>query len=110
METDMKSYDSISIDRTGQESGAALVMVLLISFLLGTAAVAMLTAAGASARNSTDVLSETKAYYAAESGIQAAVNALRFGGPSGGPVNYKTAVNNFANSGTLSTWLTYLSL
>ncbi|MDM7921210.1 MAG: hypothetical protein QUS14_02830, partial [Pyrinomonadaceae bacterium] len=103
----MNSNPRIKARRTGEESGAALVMVLLISFLLGTACVAMLTAAGASARNSTDVLSETKAYYAAESGIQAAVNALRFGGTNGGPVNYKTAVNNFANSGDLSTWLPY---
>ncbi|MDM7923899.1 MAG: hypothetical protein QUS14_16510 [Pyrinomonadaceae bacterium] len=101
----MNSNPRTKARRTGEESGAALVMVLLISFLLGTACVAMLTAAGASARNSTDVLSETKAYYAAESGIQAAVNALRFGGTGGGPVNYKTAVNNFANSGDLSTWL-----
>ncbi|HSI87576.1 MAG TPA: pilus assembly PilX N-terminal domain-containing protein, partial [Pyrinomonadaceae bacterium] len=84
----------------GQESGAALVTVLLITFLLVTASIAMLTAAGASARNSTDVLSETKAYYAAESGIQAAVNALRFG-DAGGPVNYREAVNYFANAGTL---------
>lgn len=92
---------------SGEESGAALVMVLLIAFLLGTAVVGMLTAAGASARNSTDVLSETKAFYAAESGIQAAVNALRYGGTGGNPVNYKVAVNNFANSGNLDTWLTY---
>jgi len=91
----------------GQESGAALMTVLLITFLLGTACIAMLTAAGANSRNMTDSLSETKAYYAAESGLQAAVHALRFGGAGGGPVNYKDAVNNFANSGTLNTWLTY---
>jgi Tfp pilus assembly protein PilX len=90
-----------------QESGAALVTVLLITFLLGTACIAMLSAAGASARNSTDVLSETKAFYASESGIQASVNALRYGGDDGGPVNYKDAVNNFANSGDLSSWITY---
>lgn len=91
----------------GQESGAALVMVVLITFLLGTACIAMLSAAGASARNTTDVLSETKAYYAAESGIQAAVNALRYKGVDGNPVNYKVAVNNFANNGDLSAWLVY---
>ena len=103
----MNSNPRTHARKKGEESGAALVMVLLISFLLGTACVAMLTAAGASARNSTDVLSETKAFYAAESGIQAAVNALRYGGTNGGPVNYKQAVNYFANSGDLSTWLSY---
>lgn len=92
------------------ESGAALVMVLVITILLGTAAISLLSAAGASARNSTDVVSETKAYYAAESGIQAAVNALRNNGPSNGPVNYKLAVNNFTNGGNLSAYgLTYVT-
>ncbi len=54
-----------------RESGAALVTVLMISVLLGIACIAMLSAVGANSRNSTDVLSETKAYYAAESGLQA---------------------------------------
>ena len=90
------------------EKGAALVTVLLISLLLGIACIAMLNAAGAAAREGTDVLSETKSFYAAESGIQASVNALRYGGPDGGPVNYKAAVNNFDNSGDLSAFgLTY---
>lgn len=91
-----------------QERGTALVAVLFVSLLLGIACIAMLSAAGASAREGTDVLSETKAYYAAESGIQASVNALRNGGTNGGPVNYKAAVNGFANSGNLSAYgLTY---
>jgi hypothetical protein len=42
--------------------------------VLGIACVAMLSAVGANSRNSTDVLSETKAYYAAESGLQATIN------------------------------------
>lgn len=83
------------------EKGAALVTVILISLLLGIACIAMLKAADASAREGTDVLSETKAFYAAESGIQASVNALRNGGTGGGPVNYKAAVNYFYNSGDL---------
>jgi hypothetical protein len=70
----------------------------------------MLSAAGASAREGTDVLSETKAFYAAESGIQASVNALRNNGTDGEPVNYKDAVNGFANSGDLSAYgLTYVT-
>ena len=60
------------------ESGAALPTVILISLLLGTACVAMLSAVAASSRNNTDVLSESKAYYAAESGLQATINFLRY--------------------------------
>jgi hypothetical protein len=92
---------------TGKESGAALPMVLMMTFLLGTAVVALLSAAGSSQRDATDVLSETKAYYSAESGIQATVEALRFKGVDGGPLDYKAAVNNFANSSNMATWLTY---
>jgi len=68
------------------ESGAALVTAILVTFLLGTACIAMLSAVGASSRNTTDVLSETKAYYAAESGIQAAINVFR-----NNSVNYNQA-------------------
>jgi hypothetical protein len=94
---------------TVKESGAALPMVLMMTFLLGTAVVALLSAAGSSQRDATDVLSETKAYYSAESGIQATVEALRFKGVDGGPLDYKAAVNNFANSSNMATWLTYFN-
>jgi Tfp pilus assembly protein PilX len=86
--------------KIGGESGAALVTVLFISVLLVTASVAMLTATGANSKNTTDVLSETKAYYAAETGIQAAVNVLRNTSPM---VTYSAAANN----PSLSNWLTY---
>ena len=59
------------------ESGAALVTVLMISVLLGIACIALLSSVGANSKNSTDVLSETKAYYVAESGLQATINVLR---------------------------------
>ena len=59
------------------ERGAALVTVLLISLLLVTACAAMLSAVGASSRNNTDALNEAKAYWAAESGLQATINYLR---------------------------------
>jgi hypothetical protein len=60
------------------ESGAALVTVLLVSVILLTASIALLHAVGANSANSTDVLSETKAYYAAENGLQATINKLRY--------------------------------
>jgi hypothetical protein len=60
-----------------KQKGAALVTVVLVSLLLGTACIAMMTAVAASSRNNTDVLAESKAYYAAESGLQATINVLR---------------------------------
>jgi Tfp pilus assembly protein PilX len=81
------------------ERGAAMVTVILISILLVTASVAMLIAVGANTRNTTDVLAETKAYYAAESGLQATINVLR---------NSSTATyGSAAADPDLSTWLNY---
>src|SRR4051812_17343456 len=59
------------------ESGAALITVIMISVLLGIACIALLRAVAANSRNTTDTLSETKAFYAAESGMQATLNVLR---------------------------------
>lgn len=59
------------------ESGAALATTILVTVLLTTAIIALLSAAGNHSKNVTDVLSETKAYYAAESGLQATINVLR---------------------------------
>lgn len=59
------------------ERGAALVMVLLISFLLMVAGSALLFAASMNTANVTDSVAEQQAYYAAESGIQSALNILR---------------------------------
>ncbi len=72
------------------ESGAALVTVLMISVLLGIACIALLSSVGANSKNSTDVLSESKAYYAAESGLQATINVLR----NDDSVTYADAVSN----------------
>jgi Tfp pilus assembly protein PilX len=72
---------------TSRESGAALVTVLLVAVLLVTASAAMLSAVGASSRNNSDALAESKAYWAAESGLQATINVLRHGG-----VSYSDAV------------------
>ncbi|MEQ1763493.1 MAG: carboxypeptidase-like regulatory domain-containing protein [Pyrinomonadaceae bacterium] len=59
------------------ESGAALATVMFVSVLLLTASAFLLSAVGNNSRNSTDVLYEAKAYYAAESGLQATINVLR---------------------------------
>ncbi len=93
-----RKYELDSEYRRG-ESGAALVTVVLISLLLLTAALGMLSAVGASSRNNTDALSEAKAYWAAESGLQAAINVLRHGG-----VSYSEADAD----PQLATWLNYV--
>ncbi len=100
----MKTKCNLTRETDINQRGAALVTVLFISLLLLTASVAMLTAVGANSRNTTDVLSETKAYYAAESGLQATVNVLRNKVEGDGTgVIYSEAVND----PDLSTWLPY---
>src|SRR5688572_16129552 len=59
------------------EKGAALVMALLISFLLLVASAGLLLETTANTMNVTDSTAEQQAFNAAESGIQAAVYALR---------------------------------
>jgi hypothetical protein len=59
------------------EQGAAMVMVLLITFLLLAGCMGLLLGAAVNTANVTDATAEQQAYYAAESGIQSAVNVLR---------------------------------
>ena len=75
MDTKSKAAN-ISKDREG-ERGAALVTVLMISFLLLVGVTAILLEASTNTANVTDATSEEQAYYAAESGIQSVVDALR---------------------------------
>ncbi|HEX6279030.1 MAG TPA: hypothetical protein VFZ49_03355 [Pyrinomonadaceae bacterium] len=59
------------------ERGAALVTVMMVSFLLMVAVIALLLEASMNTANVTDATSEEQAYYAAESGIQSVIDALR---------------------------------
>jgi hypothetical protein len=59
------------------ERGAAMVMVLMISFLLIVAATSLLLESSMNALNVTDATAEEQAYYAAESGIQSVINVMR---------------------------------
>lgn len=99
------------------ECGAALITVLLISMLvlaLGGALILTTTMSATNAISSTD---EVQAYYAAEAGLQAALNVLRGNvapHPSDGTkMNFKNAINvgtsNNPGSGVpqLSRWLAY---
>ena len=114
------------------ERGAALVTVVLITVILLIAIVAMLSSVSSHTQNVSDVYSETKAYYAAESGIQATINVLRGNtsplepytdqnaeGVVSQKINYKRATNpvdsnlavdsetEYANVARLSRWLSY---
>ena len=63
--------------RFQNERGAALASVVLIGILLMIAIIAVLSTVSSHSKNVTDAYSETQAYYAAESGIQATINVLR---------------------------------
>jgi hypothetical protein len=85
------------------ERGAALITVLFISLLVLTLASALILTTGMSATNAVSSTEEVQAYYAAEAGMQAALNVLR--GNVAPNINFKTAVGN----PSLSQWLTYPS-
>lgn len=59
------------------EKGAAMVMVILVSFLLLVACAGLLLETSMNSANVTDAVAEQQAYYAAESGIQSGLNVLR---------------------------------
>ncbi|MBX7171305.1 MAG: pilus assembly PilX N-terminal domain-containing protein [Pyrinomonadaceae bacterium] len=60
-----------------QQKGAALVMVLMIILLLSIAGIGLLLSSSMNTANVTDAIAEQQAYYAAQSGIQSAINVLR---------------------------------
>jgi Tfp pilus assembly protein PilX len=82
------------------QSGAALITTIMIGALLSIASIALLTSVGSNSRNTTDVLNESKAYYGAESGLQATINVLR---NTTGGLPYSTALA----APNLSSWITY---
>ena len=96
------------------ERGAALISVLLISSLLLSAGGALILTTSLSATNSVDATAEAQAYYAAEAGLQAALNVLRGNvGPTtlaGIPSALGSLVGGLTGSGlpgggTLGSWL-----
>jgi len=110
------------------ERGAALITSLIIATVLLVGGGALIQITSMSAANSVDSTAETQAYYAAEAGLQAALNALRGNAahtgsalPSGmTTINFRNAViassSNDCPNGTggdpstsarLSRWLPY---
>ncbi|HJP92987.1 MAG TPA: hypothetical protein VJ875_13595 [Pyrinomonadaceae bacterium] len=99
------------------ERGAALITVLFASLLILAMAVTLLLTTTTSATNAITATDEMQAYYAAEAGLQDALNVLRGNvapHPNDGTkMNFKNAINvgtsNNPSSGVpqLSRWLQY---
>ena len=99
------------------ERGAALIMVLFASLLILSAALMLLLTTTMSTTNAISATDEIQAYYAAEAGLQDALNVLRGNvapHPNDGTkMNFKNAINvgtsNNPSSGVaqLSRWLVY---
>jgi len=99
------------------ERGAALITALLVSFIVLTLAGALLMTTSMSTTNAISSTDEAQAYYAAEAGMQSALNVLRGNVPphpnDGTKINFKNAINvatsNNPGSGVpqLSRWLVY---
>jgi hypothetical protein len=99
------------------ERGAALITAILISFLVFTLAAALLLTTNTSTTNAISSTDEAQAYYAAEAGLQQALNVLRGNvapNPNDGTkMNFRNAINvgtsNNPSSGIpkLSRWLNY---
>ncbi|HEX8558554.1 MAG TPA: hypothetical protein VF668_10645 [Pyrinomonadaceae bacterium] len=105
----------ISVRRPG-ERGAALVTSLLVAMLLLAAGGALVATAGMSASNAVDATAEAQAYYAADSGLQAALTVVRRNraASSGLTANFHNlacgSAAACANDGdSLSAWLPYAS-
>lgn len=73
----MKNEEVRKSKKQENEKGAAMVMVILVSFLLLVACAGLLLETTMNTSNVTDAVAEQQAYYAAESGIQSALNVLR---------------------------------
>lgn len=112
-------FDPQQVDRKG-ERGAALLTVLLISILLLSAGMALVTTTSLSTTGTIDSTAEMQAYFAAEAGLEATINALRgnVAQPQPTPglmMNFRTAVLPVSSNKTtdtsavarLSGWLTY---
>ena len=77
MQQSMSVATISKIDRQNGERGAALITVLLMSMLVLALAGTLILTTTMSATNAISSTDEIQAYYAAEAGLQAALNVLR---------------------------------
>lgn len=102
----MKTSSTIegrNVERRG-ERGAALVTTLLVTMLLLAAGGTLAWTTAMSANTAVDATSEVQAYYAAEAGMQAAVNVIRRNAPSIGGATPAT-FRNIVNDPHLANWI-----
>jgi hypothetical protein len=101
MNTDFRFNDN----GRNNEQGAALITILLVGTLLMVVGGSLALTTGMTAQTTMESTGETQAYYAAEAGIQQALNVLRRG-DGGDPISFSTALTD----PDLSTWLASTSL
>jgi len=91
-----------------RERGAALITSLFISFLLLAAGGGLMLTVGSSVGTTVEPMSEMQAYYAAESGMQQVLNALR--GNVAPNISYRKAITPLNSNKTADSALTYARL
>jgi hypothetical protein len=92
------------------ERGAALICVLLISALLLSAGGVLLLTTSMSATNAIDATAEIQAYYAAEAGLQRALNVVRSNDIPAGKMpagKTKLTFRDIALNSTLANWISF---
>ncbi len=110
----VKFSHELWVEKRKSERGAALVTTLMVSMLLLTAGAALILSTSMSATNSVDSSAEIQAYYAAECGLQEALNVLR-GNVATPSFTFATADNTSSGNkagdtstySRLSNWLPY---
>lgn len=106
----LSTFSGTTRDRSS-ERGAALITMLLVSMLLLIAGGALIMTTALSATNAVDSTAEAQAYYAAEAGMQTALNVLRGNvaplSPSGTASQNLATFRKAVTSGNLSQWITY---
>ena len=89
--------------KRSNERGAALITMLLISTMLLAAGGALIVTSSMSVANVIDSTAEVQAYYAAEAGLQASLNALRRDVGATPQATFRTA----ADSVNMNAWIGY---
>ncbi len=89
-----------------REEGAALLTVLLVSTMLLAAGGALLLTSNMTNTTAVDSTAEAQAYYAAEAGINMAVNVLRGNSTAGTAATFR----NVANNANMNQWLNYTNI
>jgi len=92
--------------RSKGQNGAALITTLLVATLLFMIGGALIVTTNMASGLAIDSTAEMQAYYAAEAGVNAALNVMR-GNVASSPAGTAATFRNAVNNPTLATWLTY---